>query len=43
VSETENLSVVEYTRHAPNSEPGRVCEILRWRGKLLSAVRVYHF
>ncbi|MGE0151326.1 MAG: nuclear transport factor 2 family protein [Reyranellaceae bacterium] len=43
VNETESVSVVEYIRHAPAAEPMRVCEILRWRGKLLASVRVYHF
>jgi len=43
VIETDSESIVEYVRHAPNVEPMRVCEILRWRGKLLSSVRVYHF
>ena len=43
VIETEASSTVEYIRHAPNAEPMRVCEVLEWHGKLLSAVRVYHF
>jgi uncharacterized protein (TIGR02246 family) len=42
VAETETVSVVEYIRHAREAEPMRVCEVLHWRGKLLSAVRVYH-
>jgi ketosteroid isomerase-like protein len=41
-TETEAVSVVEYIRHAPNAEPMRVCEVLEWHGKKLSAVRVYH-
>ncbi len=43
VTETEDVSVVEYLRHASGVEPMRVCEVLRWRGRLLAAVRVYHF
>ncbi|MGE0657852.1 MAG: nuclear transport factor 2 family protein [Reyranellaceae bacterium] len=43
VTETEDVSVVEYLRHAPDVEPMRVCEVLRWRGRRLASVRVYHF
>ena len=43
VTETEDVSVVEYLRHAPDVEPMLVCEVLRWRGRLLASVRVYHF
>lgn len=45
VTESSSRAAIEYRRHSniDGANPAHVLELVQWEGKLISAVRVFHF